>query len=318
MELPGFEFDGEKVLSSDHALMMTQLPERMLILGGGIIGCEFAHILRSFGTEVRIVEMLEHLLPNEDEEAAAVLARSFKKRRLKSYTSARATSLDRSGNGVRLQVETKKGEETMEADQLLVSVGRAPNTAGIGLEELGIETEKGFITVGDYYRTSVPSVYAVGDVVATPLLAHVATREAEIAVEHMAGRAEEKRIDPRFIPSAVYTEPQLASFGLTEQQAAGEGYDAASVSFPYKGAGKAVAVGMTDGMVKLIYDTVDRSLLGGVIVGAEATEMIHELLLAARSRLTTDEIAAAVHAHPTLSEAIKEAALAAGEGAIHV
>jgi dihydrolipoamide dehydrogenase len=300
MELPGFEFDGEKVLSSDHALMMTQLPERMLILGGGIIGCEFAHILRSFGTEVRIVEMLEHLLPNEDEEAAAVLARSFKKRRLKSYTSARATSLDRSGNGVRLQVETKKGEETMEADQLLVSVGRAPNTAGIGLEELGIETEKGFITVGDYYRTSVPSVYA------------------EIAVEHMAGRAEEKRIDPRFIPSAVYTEPQLASFGLTEQQAAGEGYDAASVSFPYKGAGKAVAVGMTDGMVKLIYDTVDRSLLGGVIVGAEATEMIHELLLAARSRLTTDEIAAAVHAHPTLSEAIKEAALAAGEGAIHV
>jgi dihydrolipoamide dehydrogenase len=318
MELPGFETDGEKVLNSDHVLLMKELPERVLILGGGIIGCEFAHIMRAFGTEVTIVEMLDQLVPNEDPEAARILTRSFKKRKLKSYTSSRAVSLDRSGSGVQLEVETKKGTETFSADQLIVSVGRAPNTAGIGLENLGIETNKGFVKVGDYYRTSVPSVYAVGDITPSPLLAHVATREAEIAVEHMAGRAKEKRIDPRFIPSAVYTEPQLASFGLTEEQAAEQGYSAASASFPYKGAGKAVAVGMRDGMVKLTYDTQDKTLLGGVIVGAEATELIHELLIAARSGLTTDDIAETIHAHPTLSEAVHEAALAAGDGPIHV
>jgi dihydrolipoamide dehydrogenase len=318
MELPGFETDGQQVLNSDHLLLQKRLPESLLVLGGGIIGCEFAHIMRSFGTEVTIVEMLDQILPNEDPEAARIIARSFKKRTLKSYTSAKATSLERGSGGVRLTVETKKGTKTFEAEQLLVSVGRVPNTGGIGLEQLGIETEKGFIPAGDYYQTSVPSVYAIGDIVPTPQLAHVATREAEIAVEHMAGKAEESRIDERYVPSAVYTEPQLASFGLTEEKAATQGYSAASASFPYRGAGKAVAVGMPDGMVKLVYDTGSRQLLGGVIAGAEATEMIHELIVAARSGLRTDDIAAAVHAHPTLSEAVHEAAMAAGDGPIHV
>ncbi len=318
MELPGFEVDGEKIINSYYALQMESLPGHLLILGGGIIGCEFAHILRSFGTQVTIVEMLEHLLPNEDKEAAAVLTRSFKKRKLKAYTGAKATGLDTSGAGVRLTVETKKGSEILEADRLMVSVGRVPNTSGIGIDELGIELQKGFIPVGDYYQTSIPSVYAVGDVVSSPLLAHVAAREAEIAVEHMAGRAPERRIDPRYIPSAVYTEPQLASFGYTEEGAAEAGFEAAAASFPYRGNGKAVAAGMPEGMVKLIYSTADRSILGGVIVGSEATEMIHELLVAAQGGLTTDDIAASIHAHPTLSEAVKEAAMEAGEGAIHI
>ncbi len=317
-QIPGFDFDGENILNSTDALMMTELPKSILILGAGAIGCEFAHILASFGAEVTIVEMLEQILPNEDPETAKILARSFKKRKIKMFTQAKASNPQIGKGKVKLDVETKKGNETLEAEKLLVVVGRGPNTEGIGLESVGIEPQRGFIPVGDYYHTGIGSIYAVGDVVDSPLLAHVATKEADIAVEHMAGKGHEKRLDPGSIPMAVYTEPEVAGFGYTEEEAVKQGHEVSSAVFPYRGAGKSVAIEKTEGQVKIIYDTKTQEILGGRIVGSEATDLIHELLLAKRAELLTTDISTMIHAHPTLSEAIMEAARAAEGWAIHV
>ncbi|MFO7848877.1 MAG: dihydrolipoyl dehydrogenase [Spirochaetia bacterium] len=315
--IPGFDYDGERIINSNDALMMTGLPENMIILGAGAIGCEFAHIMNSFGVQITIVEMLDQILPNEDPEAASVLSRSFKKRKIKMHTSAKASNPRKEGGKVLLDVETKKGLQTIEADKLLVVVGRGPNTGNIGLEKMGISLERGFVKVGDYYHTGIGSIYAVGDIVSSPLLAHVATKEAEIAVEHMAGVGEEKRIDPASIPAAVYTEPEVAGFGLTQEQAEEQGLKAESASFPYRGAGKSVAIEKTDGMVKITYDFETKKIIGGRIVGAEATDLIHELLLAANAGLKTNDISRMIHAHPTLSEAVMEAARAAEGWVIH-
>lgn len=315
--IPGFDYDGERIINSNDALLMTELPESMIILGAGAIGCEFAHIMDSFGVNITIVEMLDQILPNEDSEAASVLARSFKKRKIKMHTSAKASNPRKEGEKVLLDVETKKGPQTIEADKLLVVVGRGPNTAGIGLEETGVTLEKGFVKVGDYYHTGVGSIYAVGDIVSSPLLAHVASKEAEIAVEHMAGKGEEKRIDPASIPTGVYTEPEVAGFGLTEKQAEEKGIKAESATFPYRGAGKSVAIEKSEGIVKITYDSGTNKIIGGRIVGAEATDLIHELLLASNAGLKTNDISRMIHAHPTLSEAVMEAARAAEGWVIH-
>jgi len=316
-ELKGFEFDGTTVMSSNDILMRTDLPKSMIVLGAGAIGCEFTHIMDRFGVEVTLVEMLDHILPTEDEEAAKVLARSFKKRKIAMYTSAKASAPRKEKGKVVLDVETKRGNKSLEAETLLVTVGRAPNTENLGLENVGISTEKGFIPVGDYYRTSVDSIFAVGDVVATPQLAHVASKEAELAVEHMAGHKTEARLDPTTIPAGVYTEPEVAGFGYTEEQAKEQGYEAASKSFPIRGAGKSVAIEKTEGMVKIIYDTGNQEILGARIVATQATDLIHELLLARSSELVTTDISKMIHAHPTLSEAIMEAARATEGWMIH-
>lgn len=317
-EIPGFEFDGTSIMSSDDILMRTELPKSMIILGAGAIGCEFTHIMSSFGVEVQLVEMLDHILPTEDEETAQILARSFKKRKIKMYTGAKAAPPKKEDGKIVLDIETSKGTKTLEAETLLVVVGRVPNTEGIGLENIGISTDRGFISVEDYYRTGVESVYAVGDVVPSPLLAHVASKEAEIAVEHMAGHEGETRVDPTLIPTAVYTEPEVAGFGYTEKDAAEKGFDAASASFPYRGAGKSVAIGKTEGQVKIVYDRKTEEILGGRIVGTQATDLIHELLLARSSELLPEDISRMIHAHPTLSEAIMEAARAVEGWPIHV
>jgi dihydrolipoamide dehydrogenase len=318
-EIPGFEFDEELVLSSDGALMLQTLPKSIIILGGGFIGVEFAHIMNGFGVAVQVVELLDRLLPIEDEESSAVLQRSFKKRGIGMYTSTRAKEMKRKKGGVGLVIETGEGEtDELEAEKLLVVVGRAPNTEGIGLEELGIETEKGFIPVADYYQTKVPSVYAIGDVVATPQLAHVASKEAEIAVEYMAGENPVKKIDSSAIPSAVYCEPQVASFGYKEYEAREQGISYEKAVFPYRGAGKSVAIERSDGHVKILYDPETSEILGAHVAGAEATELIHEILLAKSSELLPGDIAGMVHAHPTLSEAVMEAARAAEGWAIHI
>jgi len=318
-QIPGFEFDGKIVISSDGALMLSELPKRILILGGGAIGCEFAHILSAFGVEVILVEMLDHLLPLEDAETVAVLERSFKKRGITVLTGTKALEMKKGKGSAAVTLEEKGGKKrTEEVDKVLVVVGRGPNTGGIGLENVGIKTDRGFIPVCDYYQTEVPGIYAAGDVTASPLLAHVASKEAEIAVEHMAGHPTIPRIDPDTIPGAVYTEPQVASFGVNEERAKREGIAYAKAVFPYRGAGKSVAIGKSDGHVKVLYDPKTHEILGAHIVGAEGTELIHELLLAKYSELLPEDIATMIHAHPTLSEAVMETARTAEGWVIHV
>ncbi len=317
--IPGFEFDGEYVLSSTDVLMMENLPSGVLILGAGAIGVEFAHIMNAFGVEVTIIEMLDRILPLEDSEITGILAKTFRRRGIKMLTSTKALSLSRENGAVKLTVAKKDDStEILEAEKLVVVVGRTPNTDNIGLENLGITTERGFIPVGDYYETSVKGVYAIGDVVNTPLLAHVASKEGEIVVEHIAGRSVEKRVDTLKVPSGVYTEPQVASFGYTEDELKKRGVGYKKAVFPYRGAGKSVAIEEPEGMVKVLIDPETKALLGAHIVGAEATELIHELLLAETAELLPEDIANMIHAHPTLSEAVMEAMRAAEGWAIHI
>ncbi|MFP4153095.1 MAG: dihydrolipoyl dehydrogenase [Alkalispirochaeta sp.] len=317
-EIPGFEFDGKKVLSSRDILGITTLPKKLVILGAGAIGMEFAYVMSSFGVEVTVVEMLDQLLPLEDADAVDVIAKAFKRYGVTTMTGTKAKSLDKSGKGIKLTVEDASGTESeIAADMILVAVGRSPNSEGIGLEKIGVGTERGFVTVGDYYQTSVPGVYAIGDVIASPLLAHVASKEGEIAVEHMAGRAPERKIDPSLIPSAVYCEPEIGSFGLTEKKAKEQGVDYEAVTFPYRGAGKSVAVEKSEGLVKIIVAKETREILGAHVVGYNATELVHELLLARAAELLPEDIATMIHAHPTLSEAVMEGARAVEGWAIH-
>jgi len=318
-QIPGFEFDEKQVLSSTGALMLETLPKRLIILGAGAIGMEFAHIMNSFGVEVTVVEMLDQILPLEDADSVDVVARDFKKRGILMHTSTKATTLQKSKSGIRLTIEDASGKSsTIDADQLLVAVGRAPNSAGLGLESIGVKIDRGFIVTGDYYETAVKGVFAIGDVIPTPLLAHVAMKEGEIAVEHIAGHNPERRVPSDEIPSAVYTEPQVASFGPTEAKlkAAGTAYEKAI--FPYRGAGKSVAVEQPEGMVKVLYAPDTHEILAAHISGANATELIHELLLAKKAELLPEDIATMIHAHPTLSEAVMESARVAEGWAIHI
>ena len=309
-EIPGFPFDGKVVLSSTDALMLQRLPRRMLVLGGGAIGVEFTHLLNAFGVEVHLVEMMDRILPLEDAGSVAVLDKALRRRGVTIATATKALGMETASSGARVTLEDRAGTRTtVETDQVLVVVGRTPNTGGLGLERLGIELDRGFIPVGDGYRTKVPSVYAIGDVVgSTPLLAHVASKEGEIAAEHIAGRPGQVRLDPLSIPSGVYCEPQVASFGLTEEKAKETGRAYERAVFPYRGAGKTVAVEQTEGQVKLLVDPANREIVGAHVVGAEATELIHELLLARTAELQPADVADMIHAHPTLSEALMEAA----------
>ena len=310
----GFDFDEERVLSSTGILSLTRLPESLIILGGGPIGCEFAYVMNRFGVRVHLVEMERHLLPHEDARIAAVLERSFRESGIEVIAGARAESLERVPGGITVFVTEKKGtSRRIEARMVLCVFGRTPNTDGIGLEEIGLKTEEGFIPVGDYYQTGVHGVYAVGDVVKTPLLAHVASREGEIAVRHIAGGGGQPRIDPDTIPSVVYCEPQVASFGLGEEAAKERKTPYSKVMFPYRGIGKAVATGRTEGMIKVLHDPKTDRILGAHIVGHDATELIHEILLARTAGLSPREIAGMIHAHPTLSEGIMELMRAAVE-----
>lgn len=318
-EIPGFEFDEKQVISSTGALMLENLPKKMVILGAGAIGMEFAHVMNTFGVEVTVVEMLDQILPLEDAETVEVVARDFKKRGIVMHTGTKATKLDRKKSGVTLSVEDKAGKSsTIDADLLLVAVGRAPNTEGLGLEQIGVTLEKGFIVTGDYYETAVKGVFAIGDCIPTPLLAHVASKEGEIAVEHMAGQEPDHRIPDGTIPSAVYTEPQVASFGPTEARAKELGTEFQKAIFPFRGAGKSVAIEQPDGMVKILFASDTHEILAAHVVGNTATELIHELLLARKSELLPEDVATMIHAHPTLSEAVMEAARAAEGWAIHI
>ncbi|HZH73341.1 MAG TPA: dihydrolipoyl dehydrogenase [Mariniphaga sp.] len=317
-EIPGFEFDNNLVMSSTDALLLKELPKSVVILGAGAIGVEFAHIMNAFGVEVHLVEMMPQILPGEDNEISELLQRSFRKRQINIYTSTKASGIKKGENSVEVKLETEGEQKSLIADKLLVVTGRVPNTEGIGLEKTSVKTDKGFISVNSNYETSIKGIYAIGDVVKTPLLAHVASKEGEIAVEHIAGVKTNKKLDPDGIPGAVYCEPQVASFGYTEADARKQGKDCKVSRFPYKGIGKAVAVGKSDGFVKLVTDSQTGEILGAHVIGSEASDLIHELLLAKSAELLPTDLADMIHAHPTLSEGIMEAARVSENRAIHI
>lgn len=330
-EVPGFEFDEKRVLSSTGALMLKKLPKRLAILGAGAIGMEFAYVMSAFGVEVTVVEMLDRVLPMEDPEAGSVVRKAFEKSGVRFLVGTKAFSLDRgkgSSSPLRLSVGgagDAAASETIEVDSLLVSIGRAPNTAGLGLEEIGVRLDRGYVETGEYYQTSAAGIYAIGDIVkGEPQLAHVASAQGEIAIEHIAaslGKGREprdKRIDLDLVPSAVYCRPQVAGFGQREDKLKAAGIAYKSSVFPFRGVGKAVAVDEAEGFVKLLTDERTGGILGAVLVGPEVTELVHELLLAKKAELLPEDVFSAIHAHPTLSEGVKEAALAAEGRAIHI
>ncbi len=318
-ELPGFEFDEKQVLSSTGILSLTELPKSLLILGSGAIGMEFAYVMSVFGVKVTVIEMLPRILPLEDPDTAAVVEKAFKERGVSFLVGTRATELKKDAQMVRLTVQTPDGKtQILEAEKILVAVGRVPNTENLGLEKVGVKTDRGFVVVKDYYQTDVKTIYAIGDLIPSPLLAHVASKEGEIAVEHMAGKAHEARLDPLSIPGATYCEPQIASFGYSEEKAKEKGVAYKAYTFPYTGNGKANAIERQEGLVKVLMDPKSHEIIGGHAVGAYATEIIHELLLARKAELLPEDIATMVHAHPTISESVMEAARGLEGWAIHI
>ena len=317
-EIEKFQFDEDKILSSTGALMLDKLPKRIAILGAGAIGIEFAYIMNSFGVEVYLIELLDRIAPLEDEEISKALHNSFTRKGIKIHASHKALSCKTLNNGaLSLDLENTNGRKNIVVDKILVAVGRKPNTEGIGLENTGIDIEKGFVKAGDYYKTNIDSIYAIGDIVRTPQLAHVASKEAEIAVNHIAGQGNEKFVDETLVPSAIYSEPQVASFGRTEQYLIDNKIDYEKIKVSYRGLGKAVAVGKTDGFIKILHDKNKKTILGAHIIGAEATELIHEILLGASAGLKPEVIADTIHAHPTFSELIMESMKSIDGSAVH-
>ena len=318
--IAGFDIDEQRVLSSTGLLMLQQLPQSMLVLGSGYIGMELAYAMSVFGVKVHVVEVLDQVLPAEDADIVRVVERAFGARGVRFSVSTTAVGMNRVDNGMQVMLRDAKGGEAVEtAETVLVAVGRAPNTEGIGLETVGVRTDsKGFVQVGDGYRTAAEGVYAIGDIVPSPLLAHVASKEGQIAVEHMAGRAPGARVDERAIPLAIYCQPQVAGFGLNEKAATSQNVAYRVATFPYRGAGKAVSIGRPEGLVKLLVAPETHEILGAGIVGFDATEVIHELLLAKSAELLPGDVAGMIHAHPTISEIVMEVCRAAEGWAIHV
>jgi len=309
---PGVAFDGEKVISYFQAMVPKKLPKKLAIIGGGAIGCEFAYFYNAFGTEVHLFEMLPTLLPIEDPECTKELTRSFKKQGIKSYTGVKTEiSVTKSG------VSVKAGDKTIEADQVLVSIGVMGNIENLGLEQAGIKTERGFIVTDDRYNTNVKGIKAIGDVTGRVMLAHVASHQGTVAAEDIVGKASHL-VDYDAIPSCTYCQPQVASVGMTEDKAKEAGYELLVGRYPFRPHGKAVATGENEGFVKLIFDKKYGELLGAHIVGHEATEMIAEACAAKSSEATVETLAATMHAHPTMSEAFHEATLDALGRAIHL
>ncbi len=315
-EMPFMPVDGVHVITSRQALALEQLPATMIVVGSGAIGSELAAFYASLGTKVTIVEYLPQIMPLEDEEVAKTMERAFRKLRAAVMTSTTVKQVTVEGDRCRVLVEGKKGEQTLEADVVLSAVGVAANIEGMGLEESGVAVSRGKVTVDEWYRTSVAGVYAIGDIIPTPALAHVASAEAICCVEKICGLEPEK-VDYSTIPSCIFTTPEVASVGLTEKQAREQGIEVRIGRFPFTASGKATAGGDRDGFVKLIFDGEDR-LVGAHLVGAHVTEMLSEPTLAKRLGATAHTIARTIHAHPTMNEGLMEAAEAAMGAAIHL
>uniref|UniRef100_UPI003216538C dihydrolipoyl dehydrogenase n=1 Tax=uncultured Draconibacterium sp. TaxID=1573823 RepID=UPI003216538C len=316
-ELPNLPQDGTKIIGYRKALTLDKQPESMVVVGSGAIGSEFAYFYHSIGTKVTLVEFMPTLVPNEDVDVAKQLERNFKKSKMKVMTSSSVESVDTSGDKCKVTIKTKKGEEVVEADVVLSAVGIAPNTEGIGLEEMGVETEQGRVKVDEFYNTNVEGVYAIGDIVAGPALAHVASAEGITCIEKIAGLNPEP-VDYGNIPGCTYTNPEVSSVGLTEAKAKEAGYEVKVGKFPYSASGKASAAGQKDGFVKLIFDAKYGELLGAHMIGGNVTEMIAELVVAKKLEITGHELLKTIHPHPTMSEAVMEAAAAAYDEVIHI
>lgn len=316
--VPGVELDGEKVVDYEDAILREELPESVVIIGGGAIGVEFATIWNGYGVDVTIVEMLDHLLPNEDETVAAELEKAYKKRKINVMTKSKVKVVETSEKGTKVTVETKDGEEVIEAELTLAAIGFKPNSKDLGLEEVGVKLDKrGFIEIDEKMETSVKGIYAIGDVTGKLLLAHVAQAMGVVAAENIAG-VETVILDYNMMPRATYSYPQTASFGYTEAKAKEQGYDVVVGQFPFQPNGKALGLGDYQGFVKVVTDKKYGELLGAQMVGPEVSELLPELTLAQRFELTAHEIGRNVHAHPTLTEAIMEAAEQALGKAIHI
>ena len=316
-EIPGLKQDGKRIIGYREAMTLPQQPESMVVVGSGAIGSEFANFYRSIGTEVTLVEFLPRIVPGEDEEISKQLDRSFKKMGIRIMTGSSVESADTSGSKCKVSIKTPKGMEVVECDIVLSAVGVSTNLEGIGLEKTGVKTEKGKVVVDDFYSTSVKGVYAIGDIVHGPALAHVASAEGIICVEKIAG-LEVHPLDYNNIPACTYTNPEIASCGLTEEAARAAGYELKIGKFPFTASGKASAAGSKDGFIKLIFDAAYGELLGAHMIGANVTEMISEIIVARKLETTGHEIIKSVHPHPTMSEAIMEAAAAAYGEVIHL
>ena len=313
---PGMEFDGNRVISFKEAMILDSPPKKMVIIGSGAIGSEFAYYYNEFGTEVHLIEMMDRILPVEDSDVSKEVAKSFKKSGIKVSTETKVSKIESLKTKVKVHIEKNGKEEILEGDMALLAVGVTGNIENIGLEELGIITDRGAITINEFNQTNIPNIYAIGDVSGPPWLAHVASAQGHVAADHTAGHSP-KPVDYTNIPGCTYCQPQVGSLGMTEAQAKESGHDVRIGKFLFQASGKAMAVGDTTGFVKLVFDGKYGELLGAHIVGSEATELIAELCVAKSLETTWEEIAMTIHAHPTLSEAIMEAALDAFGSAIH-
>ena len=316
-ELPNLPQDGKKVIGYREAMSLPTQPKSMIVVGSGAIGVEFAHFYNAMGTEVTIVEYLPNLVPLEDKDVSKQFERSFKKAGIKVMTNSAVESVDTSGKTVKATVKTKKGEEILEADVVLSAVGIKTNIENIGLEDVGIITDRDKILVNDWYQTNIPGYYAIGDVVHGPALAHVASAEGITCVEKIAGIHTEA-IDYGNIPGCTYASPEIASVGLTEDQAKEQGYELKVGKFPFSASGKAKAAGTPDGFVKVIFDAKYGEWLGCHMIGAGVTDMIAEAVLGRKLETTGHEVLKAIHPHPTMSEAVMEAVADAYDEVIHL
>jgi dihydrolipoamide dehydrogenase len=316
-ELPNLPQDGEKVIGYRKAMTLDKQPKSMIVVGSGAIGIEFAYVYNALGTEVTVVEFLPNIVPLEDEEVSKQLGRSLKKQGIKIMTDSSVEKVDTSGKGVKATVKTKKGDVTLEADIVLSAVGISANIENIGLEDVGIVTDKGKVIVNEFYETNIPGYYAIGDVIPGPALAHVASAEGITCIEKIKGMHVDP-IDYGNIPGCTYASPEVASVGMTEAQAKEAGYEIKVGKFPFSASGKASAAGAKEGFVKLIFDAKYGELLGGHMIGANVTEMVAELVAVRKLETTGHEIIKAIHPHPTMSEAIMEAAAAAYDEVIHI
>ncbi len=316
-ELPNLPQDGKKVIGYRQAMTLPEQPKSMIVVGSGAIGVEFAHFYNSMGTQVTIVEFMPNIVPVEDEDISKQFERSLKKAGINIMTNASVEKVDTSGNGVKATVKTAKGEEILEADIVLSAVGIKSNIENIGLEDVGIATDRDKVLVNKYYQTNIPGYYAIGDIVPGQALAHVASAEGIICVEKIAGLHVEA-LDYGNIPGCTYATPEIASVGLTEKQAKEKGYELKIGKFPFSASGKAQASGTPDGFVKVIFDAKYGEWLGCHMIGAGVTDMIAEAVVARKLETTGHEIIKSVHPHPTMSEAVMEAAAAAYDEVIHL
>lgn len=316
-ELPSMPIDGKKIIGYREAMVLPKQPKKMVVVGSGAIGVEFAYFYHTLGTEITIVEFMPNIVPVEDEEVSKQLERTFKKSGMKIMTSSEVTKVDTKGTGCKVTVKTKKGEEQIDCDMVLSAVGVATNLENLGLEEVGVKTEKGKVLVDDFYKTNVDGVYAIGDIVKGQALAHVASAEGIVCVEKIKGMHVDP-IDYNNIPGCTYCSPEIASVGYTEKAAKEAGYEIKVGKFPFSASGKAKAAGASDGFVKVIFDAKYGEWLGAHMIGANVTEMIAEAVAARKLETTGHEIIKSIHPHPTMSEAVMEAATAAYDEVIHL